>query len=206
MVECNSRTLKTSEFLYSIYELEMLAYIYGVTSCRQYLDGVHFTCITDHEALIWFDSIRHLLSKHRLRWYLTAQCFDCTFIHRPGSLHSDADAVSRVFSHQTPSKDIVLPIEENPFKFIPNQLNILNTPTNGSKFNDMMARQLSLLDISNKSLDPWEDDGLMNFIKTGKHFSGISKKQVGRIEHLAKRYIFQTIICGINIRKILKMK
>ena len=81
------------------------------------MDGVHFTCLTDYEALTWFDSIRHFFTKHRLRWYLTAQCFDCTFIHRPGVLHTDADAVSRIYSH-TPTPAIMsLPIKENPFIF-----------------------------------------------------------------------------------------
>ena len=49
--------------------------------------------------IIWFDSIKHISSKHRLRWYLTAQAFDCTFVIRPGILHSDADAESRGLTH-----------------------------------------------------------------------------------------------------------
>ena len=44
--------------------------------------------------------------------------------------------------------------------------------------------------MSNKSLDPWEDDSLMTFIKTGKHIPGISKKQVIRVEHLSRKYCF----------------
>ena len=39
MVETDSRVLTPTERLYSIYELEMLAYIFGLTKCRQYLDG-----------------------------------------------------------------------------------------------------------------------------------------------------------------------
>jgi hypothetical protein len=58
------------------------------------------------------------------------------------------------------------------------------------EFKDMMKRQLSLLDSSAKALDPWEDNNLLKFIQTGRHTNGISKRQVGRIELLARRYIF----------------
>ena len=210
MVEADSRLLTVSETVFNIYELEMLAYIFGAVKCRQYLDGRHFTCLTDHEALTWFDSIRHALSKHRLRWYLTAQAFDCTFVHRPGVLHSDADAVSRVWSHDISPDKFYLTKKDADFSFSsrfegqnkqfnflskadvepePMKLRILSTPSK-AEFNDMIARQMALLEKFSSSVDPWEDKNLLNYIRTGRHCDGLSKKQVTRVEFLSKRYVF----------------
>jgi hypothetical protein len=227
MVEADSRVLTPAERTYSIYEIEMLAYIFAIVKCRQYLDGVHFTCYTDHEALIWFDSIRHILSKHRLRWYLTAQGFNCTFKHRPGILHSDADAVSRVLTHDLDRNTANLPISETAFSFKSNcaprdnslaildagdkevssnslvsmKLRICSSPCE-IEFKEMVARQLSLLDRSAKSIDPWEDNNLLKFIQTGRHSNGIGKKQVGRIEILARRYVFSDNILLYKYQQI----
>ena len=182
MVETDSRVLTPAEQLYSIYELEMLAYIFGITKCRQYLDGVHFTCLTDHEALTWFDSIRHLLTKHRLRWYLTAQCFDCTFIHRPGVLHTDADAVSRIYSH-TPTPAIMpLPTKENPFKFKKSFLDSNKELDFLKPFCEIdhvqkMGRQLVLLERISQTTDPWEDINLFKYIKSGYHEKILSARK-----------------------------
>ena len=58
----------------------------------------------DHEALTWFDSIRHLLTKHGcIRWFLTTQCLDCKFIHTPDVLHTDADACIQISKRKSQS-------------------------------------------------------------------------------------------------------
>ena len=203
MVECDSRRLKTSEYTYSIYELEMLAYILRLIKCRQYLDGVHLSCWTDHEALKWFDSKRHELSKQRLRWYLLAQGFNFTFYHRPGKLHTDADAVSRVWSHEIPDKTIYLQAHESPFQKLAllnsnqqttsdvpfEKTTVISNPDQSPSFSQL-KRQLNLLDFSNKTLDPWGDSNLLTFLKTGKHQNGLSKKSVLRTEHIAKKYLW----------------
>ena len=42
--------------------------------------------------------------------------------------------------------------------------------------------------LSIKSVDPYEDDALLQFLKTGKHMSGVSYKRAKGIEKLAKIY------------------
>jgi hypothetical protein len=46
-------------------------------------------------------------------------------------------------------------------------------------------------DTSTKLLDVYEDEGLMHYLKTGKHFGGIPKAQVKRIEKLAEQFSFR---------------
>ena len=53
--------------------------------------------ITDHSALKWLDSM-HL--KGRLeRWVMELQEFQFSVVHKPGKLHSNADALSRLVAH-----------------------------------------------------------------------------------------------------------
>jgi hypothetical protein len=53
--------------------------------------------IMSHSALKWLDSM-HL--KGRLeRWVMELQEFQFSVIHKPGKLHSNADALSRLVAH-----------------------------------------------------------------------------------------------------------
>ncbi|CAF0975641.1 unnamed protein product [Brachionus calyciflorus] len=42
-----------------------------------------------------------------------------------------------------------------------------------------------------KSLDPWEDEPLIHYLKFGRFISGTSKKQIKRITSLAQKYLYQ---------------
>lgn len=48
-----SRTLTKTERNYSATELECLAVLWGIRRMRGYLEGYHFTVITDHQSLRW---------------------------------------------------------------------------------------------------------------------------------------------------------
>lgn len=52
-----SQTLKPAEKNYSATELECLAVIWGIRRMRDYLEGYHFTVITDHQSLRWLQKI-----------------------------------------------------------------------------------------------------------------------------------------------------
>jgi hypothetical protein len=45
---------------YSVTEQEMLALISAVTHFRVYLINNHFTVYTDHKALTWLTTIKHI--------------------------------------------------------------------------------------------------------------------------------------------------
>jgi hypothetical protein len=93
-------------------------------------------------------------------------------------------------SRDTPLASLNLVVKEVDNNIIvPMKLKIFSSPCE-KEFKEMVTRQLSLLDRSTKSLDPWEDNNLLEFIKTGRHSYGISKRQIGRIEGLARHYRF----------------
>ena len=91
--------------------------------------------------------------------------YEFTIIHKPGKIHSNADAISRMLCS----------LECN-----------------------TIIREEILSDVSPKTLDPWEDANLLKYLKLGKHTSGISKKQIKRIENTANHFIFD------NDKKIFK--
>ena len=92
--EYASRILKGSEIHYSITEKECLAVIWAIKLFRHYLYGTHFTVITDHKALLWLINLKDPLGR-LARWHLYLLPYQITFIHRPGTQHSNVDALSR---------------------------------------------------------------------------------------------------------------
>ena len=62
---------------------------------RHYLEGVRFTLVTDHRALLWLFCQPHLRGK-LARWALDRQQFEFDVTHRPGKFHFVPDAVSRL--------------------------------------------------------------------------------------------------------------
>ena len=104
-----SKTLSARERKYCTTEKEAFAVIFGIRTFRTYLLGRHFKVITDHSALKWLDRI-HL--KGRLeRWVMELQEFQFSVEHKPGKLHSNADALSRLIVHdqssEGPHKEVV---------------------------------------------------------------------------------------------------
>ena len=80
-----SRSLRISQRRYCTTRREMLA---AVVMCSQ------FTLRTDHSSLRWLQKFKNedgMLA----RWYLLLGPFSVTFEYRPGSLHSNADGMSR---------------------------------------------------------------------------------------------------------------
>ena len=90
-----SFALKDSQKNYGVTKLEMLALVCAIRHFRTYLYGAKFTCRTDHHSLIWLKNMRQpqgILS----RWMETLSHYNFSVIHRPGQLHANADALSRL--------------------------------------------------------------------------------------------------------------
>lgn len=89
-----SRSLTKQERNYSTTERECLSVIWSVEKLRHYLEGIHFTIITDHASLIWLNRLKNPTGR-LARWALRLQPFDYTIIHRKGKDHVVPDFLSR---------------------------------------------------------------------------------------------------------------
>lgn len=89
-----SRSLTKSERRFSTVEKECLAVLFAVEKLRPYLQGSHFTVITDHYSLKWLYSIKDPMGRIA-RWCIRLQQYDFDVIHRPGKDNVIADTLSR---------------------------------------------------------------------------------------------------------------
>jgi len=95
-----SRKLQSAERNYAAYERECLAIIHALKSWSIYLEGQHFTILTDHSSLQYLKS-QSRLSKRQARWIEILQEHDYDIRHVKGSENIVADALSRRSDHQT---------------------------------------------------------------------------------------------------------
>lgn len=89
-----SRSLTAPERNYSTIEREFLAVVWGVEQCRSYIEGVHFTVVTDHFSLKWLQSMVQPKGKI-CRWILRLQPYSYDVVHRKGKEHLVPDLLSR---------------------------------------------------------------------------------------------------------------
>ena len=90
-----SRSLSRPERRYCVTRKELLAVVEFVHHFRQYLLGREFTLRTDHGSLVWVRNFKEPEGQ-LARWLEKLEEHNFTIIHRRGSLHSNADALSRV--------------------------------------------------------------------------------------------------------------
>ena len=88
-----SRTLDKPELNYTVSEKELLAVVWSIEKLRPYLEGYHFTVITDHSALRWLKNLKDPTG-WLARWPIKLQQWDFEVVHRKGSLHHVPDALS----------------------------------------------------------------------------------------------------------------
>ena len=88
-----SRKLKPRETRYTVTEQECLAVVQGIKHYSVYLEGTHFTVVTDHSSLHYLDRLHD--EKGSLAWWaLTLQPYSFTVVHRLGSSNSNTDGLS----------------------------------------------------------------------------------------------------------------
>ena len=90
-----SHTFTKPEVNYPTTQKEGLAVIKAIKYFQSYLEGKSFTVHTDHQALTHLMTLKE--PKGRLgRWQVFLMSYDIKINHRPGSLLTDADAISRL--------------------------------------------------------------------------------------------------------------
>ena len=100
------RRLQDAEKNYTVTEIELLAVVECLKHWRGYLWGRKFHLITDHAALKWLHTMRDTaeggVSSRLTRWVMRLQEYQFDVTHKPGLLHQDADALSRLCGAATP--------------------------------------------------------------------------------------------------------
>lgn len=109
LIACASRSLSDVETRYSATEKEALAVTYGCERFQQYLCGLKFEIITDHQALTFLTKKVSPPQGIRLqRWLLRLQQFDFKLSYRKGK-ENPADYLSR---HPVQSPSNIEQLEE----------------------------------------------------------------------------------------------
>lgn len=89
-----SQKLSSAQRKYQTTERECLAVLTAIEKFRPYIEGVHFSVITDHASLLWLQNLKD--PSGRLgRWALRLQAYNFDLKHRKGKLMVVADALSR---------------------------------------------------------------------------------------------------------------
>ena len=99
-----SRSLSRQERRYCVTRRELLAIVEFVQHFRQYLLGRQFTLRTDHGSLVWIRNFKEPEGQVA-RWLERLAEYDFAVVHRRGSQHSNADALSRLPCRQCGRSD-----------------------------------------------------------------------------------------------------
>lgn len=89
-----SRALTKEERKYAATKKELLSMVCFTKHFKHYLLGKEFTLRTDHNSLRWLHNFQGLEGQ-LARWVEQLAAFQYKIIHRPGKLHTNADALSR---------------------------------------------------------------------------------------------------------------
>ena len=142
LVQCGSRFISKCESNYSTGEQEMLAGVWAVRKCRNYLLGLpHFELVMDHKPLIPILNVQTLDQVdnprlQRLKEKLAGYNF--TAVWRKGANHNIPDALSRAPVDQPDEEDRRLEEELN--TFVRSIMHIKSTEI--TEFNDLILEDL----------------------------------------------------------------
>ena len=90
-----SRTLSKAERNYSTTERELLAVVAAVDHFKHYIDGSHFTVVTDHSSLKWLSKLENPTGR-LARWATRLSQYDFDIVHKKGALNTVPDVLSRI--------------------------------------------------------------------------------------------------------------
>ncbi len=89
-----AKHLSKAERNYSASERELLAVVKSIEHFKQFLYGQRFTVVTDHQPLQWLMTVKNPAAR-LARWITRLEQYDFKIEYRKGSLHQNADALSR---------------------------------------------------------------------------------------------------------------
>ena len=95
VVAYGSVSLTPEQRRYCVTRKELLAVVKFSRQYRHYLLGKRFIVRTDHSSLLWLLNFKHPQGQ-LARWLEELSQYDMQVQHRPGKLHSNADALSRI--------------------------------------------------------------------------------------------------------------
>ena len=93
-ISFNARRLKSSESQYASHKGELLALIFAIKTYEFFLTGRKFLVRTDNSALTWLKTQKEPKGI-LMRWLRILSTYDFDIIHRAGTKHGNADALSR---------------------------------------------------------------------------------------------------------------
>ena len=193
------RVTSNRERRYGITELECLAVVFGVKKFRCYLEGNHFTLITDHTALVWlFKTGSRSNNRMLMRWVLELQSYEFVVKYRPGEQHGDADGISRIIYDQllprSSNDDLVAALKLRSGKKIlrkdeVDRANQVQADLNNDDRNDGEELNPSLNEVQNdKTLSMEEKSDLE------KTFVQLSKNGLREEDEFSNPYIYELYI------------
>ncbi len=103
-----SKAFSVSQRQWCMTRRELFAIIHFVTvKFSYYLLNLEFTLHTDHSSLRWLDSFHDKVTDVLARWLHYLEPFRpyMTILYRPGKLHGNADALSKIDTRPCPRED-----------------------------------------------------------------------------------------------------
>jgi hypothetical protein len=92
-----AKALSPAQRNYGATRRELLAIVWAIEKFRDWLYGVHFTVETDHKALTYLFTQKHM-NYMMLNWIDTLLEYEFEVVHLPGVLHVLPDALSRIYA------------------------------------------------------------------------------------------------------------
>lgn len=171
-----SKALNSAQRNYSATDRECLSIHWALNLWRPYLLGKKFTVVTDHSALKWlFSPSRRDPHRRHARMIVDLQQFDFVITHRAGTLHSNADSLSRLpaflptlsgeSEHESINSDIIAAVTRSNTGNLPARV-----PRNDP---DFVLRDADL-DEANAIRQSLEESGLSAI--DGKTFSSVQPR------------------------------
>ena len=104
VIAYGGRALRGAEIRYGITEKETLALVDGIRHFKVYLTHAKFLVYTDHSATKFLQNTKDPTGRLG-RWALFLQSYQYDIVHKPGRIHNNADALSRMPHSKPPPQD-----------------------------------------------------------------------------------------------------